>query len=130
MSNTEMELAGVARPKRYSPRGLLWASVGLTVLSLVVQVAVSPAADNLAAAGCAAGASLVTFFYLFGHPSAMARHPLSALTLLGFSVSSSSGALIYQSIVWTPLAAQLANPGRTYAYLGLFQLTLVASHLV
>lgn len=125
-----MRLTGAAGPTRNSTRGLLWASRGLTVASLVVQLAIAPTADNLAAASCAAAASLITFFYLFGRPSAMARHPLSSITLLGLNVSSLSGALVYQSAVLTPLTANLTNPVRTYAYLGLFQTTLIASHLV
>jgi hypothetical protein len=130
VSNTEMGVARRANPTRSTTRGLLWASVGLIVLSVVLQPAISPTADNLIAVCCAAAPSLITFFYLFGRPSAMIRYPLSSLTLLGFNVSSLGGALVYQSVVWTPLAAHLINPVRTFAYLGLFQITLVASHLV
>lgn len=129
MSDRAVRLAGRANPGRNSTGGLLRASVGLTVSSLVVQLAISPTAYNLAAASCAAAASLVAFFYLFGRPSAMALHPLSSLGLLGLNVSTLSGALVYQSVVWTPLTAHLANPVRTFAYLGAFQLTLIASHL-
>lgn len=129
MSDRAVQVAGAANPVRDLTRGLLWTSGGLTVLSLVVQLTISPTADNVAAASCAAAASLMTFFYLFGRPSAMARHPLSSTALLGLNVSSLSGALIYQSAVLTPLTTNLANPVRTFAYLGLFQITLVASHL-
>ena len=118
------------RSHRDTTRPFLWGSVGLVLASLLLQPVISPTADNMIAVCCAAVPSLITFFYLFGRPSAMIRYPLSSLTLLGFNVSSLGGALVYQSVVWTPLAARLINPDRTFAYLGLFQITLVASHFV
>lgn len=114
---------------RNSTRGVFKVSVVLIVFSLVIQLAILPTEDNLAAASITAATSLMTFFYLFGRPSVMVRYPLSALGLLGLSVSSLSGPLVYQSVVLTPITANLANPIRTFAYIGLLQLTLIASHM-
>lgn len=129
MSNRRARADGAGNPARNSTRGILKASVVLIVSSLVLQLAILPTEDNLAAASITAATSLVTFFYLFGRPSVMVRYPLSALGLLGLSVSSLSGPLVYQSVLLTPIAANLANPVRTFAYLGLVQVTLIASHV-
>ena len=119
----------MGNPARNSTRGVLKASVVLIALSLVIQLAILPSEENLAAASITAATSLMTFFYLFGRPLVMVRYPLSALGLLGLSVSSLSGPLVYQSVVLTPITANLANPIRTFAYIRLLQLTLIASHM-
>ena len=111
-------------------RPFLVASVGLILMAAVLQIAILPSAANLIATGCAAATSLFTFFYLFGRQLAMVRRPLSSLALLGLSVSSLSGPLAYQSLVLQPITANLSMPVETFAYVGLFQLTLVICDLL
>jgi len=47
---------------------------------------------------------------------------------LGLNVSSQSGALIYQSLTWTPIEFNLFNPIQTFFYVGVMQLVLVLAH--
>lgn len=119
-------IGGAKEPARV----ILPVALAIVLLSLALQCVIQPSGENIASSAAAAFASIVTFTYLYGPSSVAESHPLSTLALLGFNVSSLSGALVYQSVTLTPLVENLAVPLKTFGYLALLQLVLLTSHAI
>ena len=99
----------------------------LVLLAFLMQSAIERTYVNLTASALVLGSSTVTLQYL-RRTRAFNELPISAFAVLGLCVTTQWGALVAQSIAWTPIADNLWDPLRTFSWLGLFQLVAVFAH--
>ena len=97
------------------------------LLAAGAQVAIDRSFDNLVASVLVLMSSTVTLQYL-QRTRAFTDLPISAFAVLGLCITTQWGALVAQSIAWTPVAEKLWDPIRTFSWLGLFQLVAVLAH--
>ena len=101
----------------------------VTIFSSILQLVIDRSYDNLLVNVIILLSSTVTFAYL-QRTRALDEVPLSSFALLGLCITTQWGALVGQSLMWTPVAANLRVPVRTFAYLAGFQAVAITAHLV
>ncbi|HLZ99366.1 MAG TPA: hypothetical protein VKP66_15640 [Steroidobacteraceae bacterium] len=101
----------------------------LTVLAVLLQFAIDPSIENVAASCIVMASALTVLFYLRG-TSALERHPLSSIAIFGFCVATQLGALLVQTAARTSLAMSLYTPLYTFGTLAFYQLIAVSMHAV
>jgi hypothetical protein len=126
MANTAISFAAFQKEVSSKAWGALSSA---TVVAFCLQLAISPTIDNIVTAAIAAIVSIGTVFYLFGRPATFSNYPLSTLGLLGLTVSTELGALLYQSFTWTPLDLNLEAPVKTFFLVGILHAVIVFSHM-
>lgn len=117
----------VARPPRVVTQadlafGLLQ---GAAAAAYAAQWLIDAGLVNLVAATTILVASTVTLQYL-RLTRAFEDAPVSSFALLGASVTTQWGALMAQSLAWTPVSASLNDPEATFARLAAFQAAAIA----
>ncbi len=104
-------------------RTFLWA----LLIAFAAQFAIDFSTENTAASCIILSYSLVTLFY-FRWTDSLDTHPLSSFAILGFCVTSGLGAIITQSIAWTPVRDSLHQPLLTFSVLALYQVVALVAH--
>jgi hypothetical protein len=100
---------------------------GLVIAAAVLQVvAFSGTEDNLLSTLIAFASSLIGIAYSL-NTRRFQLQPISALILLFYTTTSTSGALIIKSIEWSPLADRLSVPLTTFSVLAATQVLLLAA---
>lgn len=102
---------------------LLW----LLLIAFAAQFAIDFSTENIAASCIILSYSLVTLFY-FRWTDSLNTHPLSSFAIFGFCVTSGLGALIGQSVAWTPVSDSLHQPLLTFSVLALYQVVALVAH--
>lgn len=103
--------------------------VVLLACAALAQFLIRLDSDNLACVCIVVSSSLITLGYL-RWTSSLATHPLSTFAVFGFCISTQAGALLIQSMAWTPLNYELRQPIRTFAILAMFQMVMLSAHAV
>jgi len=110
-------------------RALIGSLIAITFLAFPVQVIMDPSMVNAAAACMVTASSLVMLFYI-AWSRAIHTHPLSTFALFGFCGTTQMGALLVQTMAWTPISAFLYDPLHTFGMLAFFQAIALAVHVV
>ena len=84
------------------------------------------AEDNLLATAIALVSSLVGIAYALDGER-FRRHPVSALILLLYTTTATSGALLVKTLEWTPVADRLLVPLTTFTVLFVMQVSLIVA---
>jgi hypothetical protein len=103
--------------------------ISVTILAVPLQVMIDPSVKNSASACIVASSSLCVLLYIFWS-AALETHPLSTFVLLGFCFTSQLGALLFQTIAWTPVSGSLYNPLYTFGVLAFYQGIALAAHSI
>ena len=93
----------------------------MSVVSFVLQVFLSHSYENVLSALIVLLSATLTFAYL-RQTQAIREVPLSSFAVLGLCVTTQWGALVGQTLMWSPVAENLRIPLRTFAYLAGFQM--------
>src|ERR1700736_5171697 len=101
--------------------------ISVTILAVPLQVTIDPSVKNSASACIVAAASLCVLLYIFWS-AALETHPLSTFVLLGFCFTSQLGALLFQTVAWTPVSGSLYDPLHTFGVLAFYQGIALATH--
>lgn len=101
-------------------RAILDTLGALTIIASVLQVLIDPSADNIACV-CWVLASAFSIIFYIGYSKAIEEQPLSTMSILGFCLTTQLGALLAQSIAWTPLRSSLYEPQLTFSTLAMYQ---------
>ena len=99
-----------------------------TALALILQILIDFSIENIISALITCIISLIAFTYLFDKNAYFYRYPISCLIIFGFNITNQSGALLYQTLNWTPISFNLNNPIETFFYSGIELLTLLLAH--
>jgi hypothetical protein len=83
--------------------------MALATLALLAQMAIDSSVENIASACIVYASSMMVFLYL-SWSKALDTQPLSSFVVLGFCVTTQFGALLVQTIAWTPLVFSLYDP--------------------
>lgn len=102
-------------------------AIGGLALLLLAQVLIDGDAANILAALLVFGASSLTLWYS-ARSEVWMRAPLSALMIVGFNVTTQSGALLVQTLTARSLIYNLRVPIETFGTLALAQLVIVLIH--
>ncbi len=100
---------------------------GATVVATVLQFFIDASAINMVCVSIVALASLLTLTYL-GRTQAVYRQPLSSFAVLGFCMTTLTGALLVQTMLWTPIRFSLYDPIYTFGTLSLYLGIAIATH--
>jgi hypothetical protein len=92
----------------------------LVVLAMLLQCAIDPSSENVAAAAITMAASLTVLLYL-AWSQALDTSPLQAFAVFGFCMTTLAGALLVQTAAWTPLRSSLYDPLGTFGALAFYQ---------
>jgi len=109
-------------------RFIVYAIIWLALLAFGAQCLIDFSNENLASACLVLGSSLLVLLYILWSP-AIQSHPLSTFAIFGFCVTTQLGAMIAQSIYWTPLVWNLRQPVDTFLTLAFFQLIALCAHV-
>ena len=101
--------------------------MALATLALLAQMAIDSSVENIASACIVYASSMMVFLYL-SWSKALDTQPLSSFVVLGFCVTTQFGALLVQTIAWTPLVFSLYDPLYTFGILAFYQAIAVAVH--
>ena len=101
----------------------------ITMLAFIAQLFIDLSTINIASSMIILLSAFITFFY-FRWSSALEINPLSSFAILGFSLTSTIGALWVQSFSWTAVSENLRQPLLTLSWLVLFQITAIVAHCV
>lgn len=99
----------------------------LATLALLAQMAIDPSVENIACACIVFASSMMVLLYL-SWSNALDTQPLSSFAVLGFCMTTQLGALLVQTLAWTPLALSLYDPLYTFGTLAFYQAIAVAVH--
>ncbi|MBT9463096.1 MAG: hypothetical protein IV113_03610 [Hydrogenophaga sp.] len=108
-------------------RLILLGLMGLALLALLAQMGIAFTSENVASASIVFASTTAMLLYLLWTP-ALQTHPLSTFAVFGFCVTSQFGALLGQTLYWTPLADNLRQPIATFALLAAFQALAMVAH--
>lgn len=103
------------------------ALICLILIAFVAQLAIEFSTDNIAASSIILAGSISALLYL-RWTKALNTHPLSTFTLFGFCVTSMFGALMAQSLAWTPVSANLRQPLVTFSVLAMYLVIALIAH--
>ncbi|MFT3735912.1 MAG: hypothetical protein QM776_12940 [Rhodocyclaceae bacterium] len=98
-------------------------------LAFVAQCFIDPSINNLACA-CIIYSSTVACLLYLRWTRAVDSHPLSSMALLGFNVTSHSGAMLFQSLALTSVSDNLRQPLITFSVLAAAQSGALIMHSV
>lgn len=101
-------------------------ALGGLLICALGQLLIDASARNLACVFIAVITSAITFHFVI-RGSVFRAMPLPALVVLGFNVSTMSGALIAQTASLRPLVFNLQVPEITFALCALFQVSLLVA---
>jgi len=101
-------------------------ALGGLLICVLGQLLIDASARNLACVFIAVITSAITFHFVI-RGSIFRAMPLPALIVLGFNVSTMSGALIAQTASLRPLVFNLQVPEITFALCALFQVSLLVA---
>lgn len=101
-------------------------ALGVLLICALGQLLIDASARNLVCVFIAAVASAITFQFVI-RGSVFRAVPLPALVVLGFNVSTMSGALIAQTASLRSLVFNLQVPEITFALCALFQVSLLVA---
>ena len=108
------------------------AFIGLHAISLIacaLQFFLSRSYENVLSVLIVLLSATVTFVYL-RQTKAINEVPLSSFAVLGLCVTTQWGALVGQSLTWSPMAENLRVPLLTFSYLAMFQMVAISAHFV
>jgi len=108
---------------RFILGALLCAALTATVLQILIDASV----DNVASACIVLASSLSILLYMYWS-QALKTHPLSVFVIFGFCLTCQLGALLAQTLYWTPLAYSLYDPIFTFGTLAFYQAIALAVH--
>jgi hypothetical protein len=120
---------------RLSQASLSWSKLayavlhGLSLSAFVAQALISSLDTNLLTAALALASATISLEYL-RRSQAFLLLPLSSFAVLGLCLTTQWGALVAQSITWTPIVENLRDPVGTFVMLGLFQCVAIVAHLI
>ncbi len=97
------------------------------LLSMLAQFAIAPTAENMLCACLVFISSVIVILYLTW-TDALETNPLSTLAVLGFCLESQWGAMVAQTLAWTPLTFSLYDPVYTFGTLAFYQAIILAVH--
>jgi hypothetical protein len=99
----------------------------LNLLCMVAQLAIDFRYDNIISATIIFLSTGSLLFYLV-QTKACETYIISSFMLLGLCVTSQFGALLVQSLTWTPVAEGLRIPVQTFSHLAGLQLVATMAH--
>lgn len=105
-------------------------SIILLSISFVIQCLISTDWTNFFTALIAYFVSFSVCYYLFGPYLSLSKRPISALILIGVLVSTTGGALLFQSLSFTPISYNLRKPIETFFFVGVLNIVLMISHYI
>ena len=108
-------------------RFLILFLITLALLSCGVQMVIDFSSENIASSSLVLASSLLILLYMLWTP-ALRTHPLSTFAIFGFCATTQLGALVVQTVNWTPLALNLRQPMTTFAMLAMFQTLATIAH--
>ena len=100
----------------------------ITMLAFIAQFFIDFSTINIAASMIILLSAFFCIFYI-RWSSALETHPLSSFAILGFSFTTTLGALWAQSLAGTPVAENLRQPIETLSWLTLFQVIAIVAHI-
>ena len=100
----------------------------LATASFLAQFAIEFSSENLAAS-CIVFASSLSIIGYMAWSKGLENNPLSTFAIFGFCLTTQLGALIAQSIYWTPLIKDLRQPLTTFGVLAIAQLIALCTHM-
>ncbi len=100
----------------------------LATSAFVAQFAIEFSSENLAAS-CIVFASSLSIIGYLAWSRGLENNPLSTFSIFGFCLTTQMGALIAQSIYWTPLIKDLRQPLVTFSVLATAQLIALCTHM-
>jgi hypothetical protein len=115
------------RSKMTIRRLVIGTVLGLTILSLLLQMIIDPALENIASA-CLVAASSMSILAYIGWTRALDIQPLSTFSIFGFCATTQLGALLAQTAAWTALRNSLYDPVYTFGTLAMYQAIALAVH--
>jgi hypothetical protein len=120
----------VAAPPRDGLRLIRLGYCALVLLTTVVQLAVfGKVEDNVASTVIACASSILGILYALD-AKRFRTYPISALTLLFFTTTATSGALLVKTMEWSALSDRLSLPVTTFAVMAAAQVSIIAGDLV
>ena len=96
--------------------------------AFLAQFAIEFSSENLAA-NCIVFASSLSIIGYMAWSKGLQNNPLSTFAIFGFCLTTQLGALIAQSIYWTPLIKDLREPLITFSVLAIAQLIALCTHI-
>jgi hypothetical protein len=108
-------------------RFLLGALLAGALVATVLQVFIDASVENVASASIVLASSLSILLYMLWS-RALETHPLSVFVIFGFCLTGQLGALLAQTVYWTPLTYALYDPLTTFGTLALYQAIALAVH--
>lgn len=100
----------------------------LATTAFLAQFAIEFSSENIAASCIVYASSLSVIAYL-AWSKGLDENPLSTFAIFGFCLTTQLGALISQSIYWTPLINDLRQPLITFGILAVAQLIALLTHI-
>lgn len=114
-------------------RNLLWririGSCAAFVLCAMLQILISPTQTNMLIAIIAAASGVVSFSYAI-RPDAFQRFPISTLMIVGLNVSTTSGALVAQTLDWRAIDFNLEAPLTTFLTCTALTFVAIGTHMI
>jgi hypothetical protein len=110
-------------------RFILCTLIAFSLLAFGAQFLVEFSANNIATSCIILASALSVLLYIMWS-GAIQSHPLSTFAIFGFCVTTQLGALLVQSIYWTPLISNLRQPIETFGTLALYQLIALSAHVI
>jgi len=101
----------------------------LALLATLAQFLIDASVENVASA-CIVLASALGILLYMHWSRALQTHPLSVFVIFGFCLTTQLGALLVQSLYWTPLRFSLFDAIRTFGTLAFYQAIALAVHVV
>lgn len=100
----------------------------LATTAFLAQFAIEFSSENIAAACIVYASSLSVIAYL-AWSKGLDENPLSTFAIFGFCLTTQLGALISQSVYWTPLIKDLRQPLITFGVLAIAQVIALLTHI-
>lgn len=99
----------------------------LTMFAFFAQIFIDFTTVNIATCMIILLSTFITVFYL-RWTNSIQTHPLSSFAILGLCLTTSTGALWAQSLLWTSVIENLRQPIVTLTWLTIFQVTSIIAH--
>ena len=101
----------------------------LTIIAFIAQLFIDFSTVNIATSTIILVSGLFVLLY-FRWSDALETHPLSSFAILGFSITTVTGALWAQSASWLAVSADLRQPLITFPVLALYQAIAIIAHVL
>jgi hypothetical protein len=99
------------------------------LLATFAQIFVDPSLENVSSACIVLTSSLAILLYMHWS-DALQTHPLSVFVIFGFCLTTQLGALLVQTVYWTPLRFSLYDSMYTFGTLAFYQAIALGVHAI